>query len=225
MERRVSGRRIEAEEREQAPCVGVGHERAAGEHVEHHIVGRFAADAEQSEQFGAQLGVGDAVGSFGRGVATLHIPTAQRAQGLGFVDVEARRPNQLLQTLRLHDRQRMGVEHALRLQRRERTIHIAPRGVLREHRAHHDLECGVRRPPSGRAQLRGQRAVQRLDVAGCGPAPGLPAIAVRRCHGQRYRRSMRMSETVRRASLSRLSSTTPARSAAGMNVCCLSSET
>lgn len=35
---------------------------------------------------------------------------------------------------------------------------------------------GVRRPPSGRAQFRGQRAVQRLDVAGCGPAPGLPAI-------------------------------------------------
>ena len=44
-----------SEEREQAPCVGVGHERAAGEHVEHHIVGRFAADTEQSEQFGAQL--------------------------------------------------------------------------------------------------------------------------------------------------------------------------
>ena len=30
MERRISGRRIEAEEREQAPCVSVGHERAAG---------------------------------------------------------------------------------------------------------------------------------------------------------------------------------------------------
>lgn len=51
-----------------------------------------------------------------------------------------------------HNRQLMGFEHTLRVQRRKRTIHIAPRRILRQHRAHHNLECGFSRPPSGRAK-------------------------------------------------------------------------
>jgi hypothetical protein len=84
----------------------------------------------------------------------VHYKTSKRLEALRLQSIGSGRANKILQQIGITCVYCRRNQQALRSQRRDRALGLAPTRVLHQNGADHDLERGFSRPPGLRAVLR-----------------------------------------------------------------------